>query len=254
MLERLKQRFPKGAFTAKALNPDSVAEAENSLKVNATHQYEKIYDAFIEGRFDEAIAQKKIADSAYGDKYWTPQLLYIESVYFIRSNQDPQAKAVLQSIINKFPHTPMSDKAATMLDVLGRRRQIEDYLTRLQIKKAEDTDHRQQFPGRRHGAGQPPPWSRAQRFQYAESGYYLGLGKSKSPRSGAGPGYRESQHPSPDSGKASRMTDSALVACQTNNHQFRFLPEPRRRPFRSDRDDQSGPGICLGGPQRLQRL
>ena len=76
--------------------------------------------------------------------------LYIESVYFIRSNQDPQAKAVLQSIVNKFPHTPMSDKATTMLDVLGRRRQIEDYLTSLQIKKAEDTRRYQQFPGRRH--------------------------------------------------------------------------------------------------------
>lgn len=146
MLELLKQKFPKGAFTAKALNPDSVAEAETSLKVNATHQYEKIYDAFIEGRFDEAIAQKKVADSLYGDKYWTPQLLYIESVYFIRSNQDPQAKAVLQSIINKFPHTPMSEKAATMLDVLSRRRQIEDYLTRLQIKKEEDTVAISSFP------------------------------------------------------------------------------------------------------------
>jgi outer membrane protein assembly factor BamD (BamD/ComL family) len=140
MLELLKQRFPKGAFTAKAINPDSVAEAESSLKVNATHQYEKIYEAFIEGRFDEAIAQKKVADSLYGDKFWTPQLLYIESIYFIRSNQDPQAKAVLQNNINKFPHTPMSDKAATMLDVLSRRRQIEDYLTRLQIKRAADDD------------------------------------------------------------------------------------------------------------------
>ncbi len=146
MLELLKQRFPKGAFTAKATNPDSVADAENSLKVNATHQYEKIYESFIEGQFNEAIAQKRIADSLYGDKYWTPQLLYIESIYFIRSNQDPQAKAVLQSIVNKFPRTPMSDKASTMLDVLNRRRQIEDYLTKLQIKKAEDTVAVSSFP------------------------------------------------------------------------------------------------------------
>jgi outer membrane protein assembly factor BamD (BamD/ComL family) len=146
MLELLKQRFPKGAFTAKATNPDSVADAENSLKVNATHQYEKIYESFIEGQFNEAIAQKRIADSLYGDKYWTPQLLYIESIYFIRSNQDPEAKAVLQSIVNKFPRTPMSDKASTMLDVLNRRRQIEDYLTKLQIKKAEDTVAFSSFP------------------------------------------------------------------------------------------------------------
>ena len=68
MLELLKQKYPKNVADP---NPDSVADVENSLKVNATHQYEKIYDAFIEGRFDEAIAQKKVADSVYGDKYWT---------------------------------------------------------------------------------------------------------------------------------------------------------------------------------------
>ena len=140
MLELLKQRFPNGAFTARAINPDSVAEAASSLKVNATRQYEQIYDAFIEGRFDEALAMKKTADSLYGDKYWTPQLLYIQSIYFIRTQKDPEAKAVLQSIINRFPRTAMADKASTMLDVLGRRRQIEDYLTRLQVKKAEDND------------------------------------------------------------------------------------------------------------------
>ncbi|HTR27807.1 MAG TPA: tetratricopeptide repeat protein [Puia sp.] len=139
MLGLLKERFPRGAFTARALNPDSVANAQSSLRVNATALYEKIYESFIEGRFDEAVAQKRVADSLYGDKYWTPQLLYIESVYFIRTNRDPEAKAVLTSIVNKFPRTPMADKANTMIDVLGRRRQIEDYLTRLQIRKAEDT-------------------------------------------------------------------------------------------------------------------
>jgi hypothetical protein len=81
-----------------------------------------------------------VADSLYGDKYWTPQLLYIESVYYIRTRQDVQARVVLSNIIGKFPHTPMADKATTLLDVLNRRRQIEDYLTRLQVKKAADDD------------------------------------------------------------------------------------------------------------------
>lgn len=140
MLELMKQKFPNGSFTARAVNPDSVAEAQGRLKVNATRQYEKIYNDFIEGRFDSAIAQKRVADSLYGDKYWTPQLLYIASIYFIRSRQDPQAKMVLGNIIIKFPKTPMAEKAATMLDVLNRRRQIETYLTNLQITKAKDDD------------------------------------------------------------------------------------------------------------------
>src|SRR5260221_1713543 len=79
ILMLMKQKYPLGKHTARAVNPDSVANAGSSLKVNATHQYEKIYNSFIEGRFEEALAQKKTADSLYGDKYWTPQLLYIES-------------------------------------------------------------------------------------------------------------------------------------------------------------------------------
>ncbi len=34
----------------------------------------------------------------------------------------------------------MAARAANMLDVLGRRRQIEDYLTRLQVTRAKDDD------------------------------------------------------------------------------------------------------------------
>ena len=112
----------------------------------ATKAYENIYDLFIEGKFDEAIAQKKMADSLYGESYWTPQLLYIESVYYIKQHNDSAAIAGLQKIQTKYPNTPLAAKATTMIDVLGRRKQIEEELTKLQIerprpevKKAVDT-------------------------------------------------------------------------------------------------------------------
>ena len=140
ILGLLGQKYPKGAFTARLLNPDSVENSASGLKTKATRQYEKVYTDFIEGRFDQAIEEKRVADSLYGDKYWTPQLLYIESVYFIRSRQDAQARGVLSGIISKWPKTPMAAKASTMLDVLNRRRQIEDYLTRLQVTRAVDDD------------------------------------------------------------------------------------------------------------------
>jgi len=140
ILDLLGQKYPHGAFTARLVNPDSVENSAGSLKTKATHQYEKVYTDFIEGRFEQAVEEKRVADSLYGDKYWTPQLLYIESVYFIRSRQDAQARGVLSGIITKWPKTPMAAKAATMLDVLNRRRQIEDYLTRLQVTRATDDD------------------------------------------------------------------------------------------------------------------
>jgi len=123
-----------------AQNPDSTVQADGSLKVNATHQYEKIYNSFIEGRFQEALADKKTADSLYGDKYWTPQLLYIEAVYHIRNREDGQAISILSKIPSKYPKTPMAAKATTLIDVLKRRREIEDYLTRLEVKRASDDD------------------------------------------------------------------------------------------------------------------
>jgi hypothetical protein len=46
---------------------------------------------------------------------------------------------VLQSIIEVYPDDPMAAKAKVFLDVLGRRKEIEDYLTKLEIKRVEDT-------------------------------------------------------------------------------------------------------------------
>lgn len=138
ILALMKEKYPSSPLTGKAVNPDSVANAGSSLKINATRQYERIYTSFIEGRFTEALAEKKTADSLYGDKYWTPQLLYIESVYYIRNREDGRAIATLTNVITKYPKTPMAAKAANLIDVLKRRRQIEDYLTNLQVTRVPD--------------------------------------------------------------------------------------------------------------------
>lgn len=112
----------------------------------ATKTYEKIYDLFIEGKFAEAIAQKKTADSIYGRNYWTPQLLYIEAVYYIKQRQDSIAKDVLTNIIGQFANTPIAAKAATLLDVLGRRAQIEDELKRMVVTRLPSDTATQKQP------------------------------------------------------------------------------------------------------------
>jgi hypothetical protein len=105
-----------------------------------TRRYDNIYNLYIEGNFEEAQAQKKIADSMYNKNYWTPQLLYIQSVYYIKQREDDSAKKSLQDITRLFPSSPMAAKARALIDVLSRRKQIEDYLTNLQIERpAEDS-------------------------------------------------------------------------------------------------------------------
>jgi len=112
----------------------------------ATKTYEEIYDLFIEGRFDEAVARKKIADSMYHGNYWTPQLLYIEAVYYVRQREDSTAVGVLNEIVTRFAGTPLASRATNLINVLGRRNQIEDELNKLVVNRpAEDTTRRTTF-------------------------------------------------------------------------------------------------------------
>jgi tetratricopeptide (TPR) repeat protein len=104
----------------------------------ATTTYEHIYDLFLEGRFEEAIAAKKTADAQYGINYWTPQLLYIEALYNVKQRNDSIAIVGLNTIIQNNPNSPLKEKAATMIDVLKRRKEIETYLTNLQVTRAEE--------------------------------------------------------------------------------------------------------------------
>lgn len=135
--KELKDRFAGTDFEKTVSHPQGTPE-ENTKKSAMNLQYDKVYNLFIEGNFAEALAQKALADSLYGKSYWTPQLLYIQSVYYIRQRQDSTAIAALQNIISTFPNSPMVPKVKTLIDVLGRRKQIEDYLTKLEIKRPKE--------------------------------------------------------------------------------------------------------------------
>ena len=110
-----------------------------SQKTIADKKYESVYNLFIEGKFEEAKKEKQNADIEYGKKYWTPQLLFIESVYYIKQKQDTTAINRLQDLTNQFSGTPLAAKVKTMIDVLKRRKEIENYLTNLQIEKNVDS-------------------------------------------------------------------------------------------------------------------
>ena len=104
----------------------------------ATKLYEDIYNLFIEGDFEKAMAEKKKADSLYGVNYWTPQLLYIEALHHVKNRDDSAAIKELQTIISNNPTSPLKEKAQTMIDVLKRRGEIEKYLTSLEVTKTEE--------------------------------------------------------------------------------------------------------------------
>jgi Uncharacterized protein conserved in bacteria len=131
---RLKEQFPGTDFEKRAVAANEIP-ADSAAKIEMTKRYEHIYTLFIEGNFEEAIAAKRQADSLYGKSYWTPQLLYIEAMYYIKNRQDINARKVLNDLITTFPESPMADKARNLVDVLARRKEIEEYLTNLQIER-----------------------------------------------------------------------------------------------------------------------
>ncbi len=104
----------------------------------ATKLYDGIYNLFIEGKFDDAIAEKKKADTKYGVNYWTPQLLLIEALHHVHLKNDSVAIAGLNTLMQTYPNSPLKEKASTMIDVLKRRKEIEQYLTNLQVNRAEE--------------------------------------------------------------------------------------------------------------------
>jgi tetratricopeptide (TPR) repeat protein len=134
----LKQNYPNGIYAKLKQQKEQPVK-----KDPATETYKEIYDQFLAGNFKLAIESKQKADKIYGTSYWTPQQLYIEAIYYIKNREDSIANKRLEVILARFPKSPMSDKAATMVDVLHRRKEIETYLTNLQIEKPVEEAARQ---------------------------------------------------------------------------------------------------------------
>lgn len=131
----LHKRYPggkmEGLLSAPTGRKDPIAEA-------ATDRYKEIYDQFISGNYEQAVAEKKAADSAYGKHYWTPQLMYIEAVYYVHERQDSTATHILDQEIAQFPKDPLTPKATRLRDVVSRRNQIESYLANLHVERDKE--------------------------------------------------------------------------------------------------------------------
>lgn len=145
MKRLLEEGFPNGRYaTIITTGKDPLSEKPTT---EATKSYESVYDLFLEGRFEEAKAAKKYADSVYQTNYWSPQLLYIEAVYHIKNREDSIARSVLNTLIQQNAGTPIAVKAENMISVLSRRQQIEDELSRLQVERPqEDTLYVEPMP------------------------------------------------------------------------------------------------------------
>lgn len=131
----LSRNFSQSKYLRYLNNPTLVTDEKESFSKEATKKYEGIYTLFIEGKFDEALKQKRKADSTYGENFWSPQLLYIESIYYIKQKQDSLALSTLNNILVLYPQSPLGPKVGTLMDVLSRRKEIEAHLDTLKVTR-----------------------------------------------------------------------------------------------------------------------
>ena len=125
--ELMQVKFPNEKIT-RIITSGRDQEAE-SLKAQADQRYAEIYELFLDSRYNEAVGAKKIADSLYGNSFWSPQLMYIEAVYFVKQNADSLAKPALTEITKRYPNHPITEKATALLTALTNRKAIEAQLT-----------------------------------------------------------------------------------------------------------------------------
>jgi len=138
--DQLQKLFPASAYNLMLKDPMAALKLSEQQHTEATQRYQRIYDLFLAGKFKEALQEKQSADATFGQHHWTPQLLFIESIYYVQTRQDSLAVATLNKIPEMHPGSPMAMKAGQLADVVTRREEIENELKGKEVVRTkEDT-------------------------------------------------------------------------------------------------------------------
>ena len=137
---QLTRKFPTSNLIQILKDPLAAAKKAGTSEVEASAQYNKIYDLFLAGNFKEALAAKAKIEEQHPGTQWSPQLLYIEAVYYVKNRQDSLAVAALNQIPSLYPNSPLAEKAGLLADVVNRREEIENELRSMTVvREKEDT-------------------------------------------------------------------------------------------------------------------
>jgi len=135
---QLQKDFPESESNKKITEPYSLSPQKNNPLIE--NAYRNIYQLMIEGKYDEAIKMKFEAEEKFGENFWTPQLLYIGAIYQIKCGSDSEGIVMLSSIVDNYPESQLREKASTLIEVVNRKWEIQQYLDSLQIVRVEEDE------------------------------------------------------------------------------------------------------------------
>ncbi|TAF50305.1 MAG: hypothetical protein EAZ62_07965 [Sphingobacteriia bacterium] len=91
-----------------------VAQSTSTQVREANLAYEKIYQAFLQGNFQQALANKRKWEKENPSTPWSPQLLYVEALYHVKQGEDSLAKQCLQNLAQNYPGHALTEKALVL--------------------------------------------------------------------------------------------------------------------------------------------
>ncbi len=134
----LVNNYPENELTLKLMDPAAALKLQEAKTNEINKTYNNIYDQFLAGKFESALAAKQQADQQFGPNNWSAQLLYIESIYHIKKKNDKEAIAGLNKLAELYPQSPLVEKARTLASVVARRNEIERELTVMQVTRLKE--------------------------------------------------------------------------------------------------------------------
>jgi tetratricopeptide (TPR) repeat protein len=119
--DKILNEYPESEYATIIKNPESAEQiAANRNKVE--NFYVETYQAYSEGRYDEALAKCRRADSLYRKSPLMPQFALIKALCIGRTKDIDAFEKALTQITIKYPKDPVKEKAQEMLDAIKKQK------------------------------------------------------------------------------------------------------------------------------------
>ncbi|WP_295122455.1 tetratricopeptide repeat protein [uncultured Chitinophaga sp.] len=132
--------FPTTNFAGLIRSGGAINDASSETKKAAAAIYGEAYTAFKEGKYEETMAKKRLADSLYPFNYLQPRFDLLAAMTKVRTGTDEEGKAAIQEVITKYPADDrILGQANDIMAALTRKNEIVGYLSNLQTTVTKDS-------------------------------------------------------------------------------------------------------------------
>jgi tetratricopeptide (TPR) repeat protein len=112
---------PDSEYAMIIKNPESAKDiAERRDKVE--NFYAETYQLYSEGKYQEALANCRTADTLYSKNYLMPQFTFVKALCIGRTQDIDAFERALTHVVIKYPKNPVKERAQEMLDQIKKQK------------------------------------------------------------------------------------------------------------------------------------